>query len=110
MSVEEHGTVDVLTVARDGEVLLTISDHLGWNAVGEHLFHLQEKINAYLSFVETGEIYTKCPQARSGQIVIDVVLKHAIPWEALWFFERASAVIEPSGIQLRHRVLRVRMH
>lgn len=47
-----------------------ISDHLDWDDELEHIHALQEKINAYLRFVESGEILGKYPQAAGKTPVI----------------------------------------
>jgi hypothetical protein len=56
MTVEQHDVVDFISVNAGGDVVLTVSDHLSWDRVNEHLFCLQEKLNCYLRFVESGEI------------------------------------------------------
>jgi uncharacterized protein DUF6572 len=51
MTVEDKNVVDI--ISRDptnGEILLTISDHLDWTDPVKHLGVLQEKINCYLAF------------------------------------------------------------
>ena len=50
MTVEQPGVVDFASIDPVGNAVLTISDHLSWEDVNGHLFHLQEKINAYLRF------------------------------------------------------------
>ncbi|HDR7643838.1 DUF6572 domain-containing protein [Bacillus mycoides] len=42
----------------------------------EHILLLQEKINTYLSFIETGEIYEVYPEAEGKQFVIKVHAKY----------------------------------
>lgn len=47
MSIDQSETVDIISQAPDGTVVLTISDHLEWDAENEHLLLLQEKLNSY---------------------------------------------------------------
>ena len=53
LSIEQTDVVDFMGIDKlTGEIVLTISDHLEWNdADEEHLWLLQEKINAYLRFI-----------------------------------------------------------
>lgn len=91
--------VDFASLDREGNAVLTVSDHLPWDDVNEHLFGLQEKINAYLRFIESGEIYEKYAVAKGRPVVISVVLKFAAPSEAQWFFTRTTAAIETAGFR-----------
>jgi hypothetical protein len=61
MSIEQTNTVDFVTLDEtSGETLLTISDHLAWDEnEGAHLELLQSKLNAYLRFIESGELIHK---------------------------------------------------
>lgn len=106
MSVENSTVVDAIGVERDsGKVILTISDHLDWIGEREHLLALQEKINTYLRFIESGEINDTYPDALGRARVIDVVTKHRPTDVALAFFRKATAVLHAAGVELRTRVL-----
>ena len=97
MTVEQHDVVDFASINADGEVVLTVSDHLPWDPINEHLFCLQEKLNCYMRFIESGEILESYQQAPGRRIVIGVVLKYPAPQDASWFFERASAALNAAG-------------
>jgi hypothetical protein len=75
MTVEDFDKIDFADIDREsGNVNLTISDHLDWNEnKGEHLLALQNKLNSYLEFVESGQIYVKLPSAIGRQINIRVI-------------------------------------
>jgi hypothetical protein len=53
--------------------MLTISDHLVWG--DEHLYMLQEKINKYIDFIESGDIYEKYEQAVGKKFVIELIYR-----------------------------------
>jgi hypothetical protein len=108
MSIEQTGTVDIVNVDRDsGDLLLTVSDHLPWDeGEGQHLLLLQEKLNAYLRFVESGELVKKFPEASGRNIVINVVSKFALSETAQAFFEKAGSAIRVAGFELRFSLLR----
>jgi len=103
MSVEQTDTVDFVGVDRaTGDLLLTISDHLAWDeGEGEHLLLLQGKLNAYLRFIESGEVIKKFPEARGRNLVINVVGKFPMSEQAKLFFEKATAAIQATGFTLK---------
>jgi hypothetical protein len=72
MTVEELKKIDFAGVeTRTGDMLLVISDHLPWDEQeGEHLMTLQDKLNAYLTVIESGEHHTELPKAVGRKIVI----------------------------------------
>src|SRR5437868_13420758 len=57
MSIEQTEIVDFVNSDREtGDLWLTISDHLEWDRnSGEHLVLLQNQLNAYFRFIESGE-------------------------------------------------------
>jgi hypothetical protein len=62
VTVEQLDVVDFAAIdPKTDEVLLVITDHLEWTGEDqpdkEHMLILQEKINRYLAFIESGEIY-----------------------------------------------------
>ena len=105
MSVENADSLDAIGVDEWSEyVVLTVSDHLDWRDEQSHLIALQEKINTYLRFIESGEIDRAYPNAIGRTRVIDVVLRCPPTEKALAFFDDATAILADSGIQLRSRV------
>jgi len=77
MSVVESGTVDGIAV--DGnELRLLISDHLDFNDEYNHLMCLQEKINAYLGFIESRQYAEIYPDSQVESVVIEIHFKYKI--------------------------------
>lgn len=105
MTVEQHDVVDFVAIDPAKTLLLVISDHLPWEEVNEHLWQLQEKLNCYFAFVESGQLYKEYPHTVGLDIVIKILLMHAMPEEARWFFDRTAAVIEEAGwgFEVEHR-------
>jgi len=103
MSIEQTSTVDFVSVDQtSNDLVLTISDHLAWDeGEGEHLLLLQEKLNAYLRFIESGEVVEKFPEARGRNLVINVVGKFPLSEQANLFFEKATAAIQAAGFTLK---------
>ena len=72
ISVDNLEVVDAISIDLKGNAVLTISDHLKWDNVKEHLYILQSKINVYVRFIESGDIYQQYPKAEGRNIVIHV--------------------------------------
>lgn len=108
MSIEQTEKVDFVSVDQASEdLLLTISDHLAWDqGEGEHLLLLQKKLNAYLRFIESGEVAKKFPEARGRNVVINVVGQFPMSEKAKLFFEKASAAIQAAGFTLKFNLFR----
>ena len=100
MTISDIGVVDIVTTNNaNAECVLTISDHLPWDEPG-HLLMLQEKLNTYLSFIESGEIEGPVPDAKYRSIRINVVLAHEPTKEALDFLAQAQSIIRGAGFEL----------
>jgi len=86
MSIAETDTVDGLGFHPETGVLtLLISDHLDWEYEVAHLSILQDKINAYLAFYESGQAAEVAPDydfATRG-FGISVVMRLPVPDTAL---------------------------
>jgi hypothetical protein len=100
MTVENTSTVDAVGTDKEtGEVRLSIFDHLPWDT--EHLCLLQDKINVYLGFIESGEIYVSYPNAKGRPLVIDAYTKFRPTEDAARFLRQAEAVAANYGASLR---------
>ena len=107
MSIEQTGVIDFVGIEKEaGNVVLTISDHLGWEAMDKsHLILLQERINTYLRFVESGELVQQYPSAIGRNVVISVVGKYQPSKDARDFLDQAAAIVAKAGIELRFQFL-----
>lgn len=107
MSVEQTDVVDIIgTEKSTGKVIMTVSDHLDWKDEQSHLLMLQEKLNRYLAFVESGEILSSYPDAKGRSIVFDVVMKNDLPDSARAFFTQVEKTLGSVGVELRYRTYR----
>ncbi|PHN33036.1 hypothetical protein ALQ18_03316 [Pseudomonas marginalis pv. marginalis] len=105
MSVTDANVIDMLGIPKldDSTIILAITDHLGWanpTEQGEHLLMLQAKINAYVAFIESGEIYTEVPGALGKYPIIQVAALYELSEQGERFIKQATAVLEPLGIGL----------
>jgi len=101
MSVENGEVIDVAGRSKNNEIILTISDHLDWEDSESHLLMLQEKVNMYLSYIESDQILESYSDARDCVVVIKVVGKYELNGEAKKFYNDASEVISDAGFELR---------
>jgi hypothetical protein len=107
MSIEQTKTVDAIGIdnATDN-VVLTISDHIGWfEHTDTHLFLLQEKLNSYLSFIESGELVDVYPNAKNRKVVIDIVCKYPLDEQAQEFYQKIDQTVKSAGVELKYRLL-----
>src|SRR5580765_6031885 len=105
MSVERLDVVDSISIDQEtGHVILTISDHLDWSNSLEHQTLLQSKFNKYLAFVESGEIFTRYPDARNRSLSFKVVFKYKPDGGGWQFLARAKRVIATAGFDLKHEI------
>lgn len=66
VSIVEKNKIDGIGKSKtENKVALMIADHLDWENELEHLTLLQEKLNAYISFIESGQVYSVYPEAKS---------------------------------------------
>lgn len=108
MSVENNKVIDSLGVDRkNNEVVLAISDHLPWTAEDtiHHLNMLQDKLNTYLAFIESGELLERYPDAKELQPVIRIYGAYEMNAAAIEYFERAKRTVLQAGYDLRFKHL-----
>ena len=97
MSIDNSKIVDAVGTEKDGTVVtLTVTDHLEWDC-NEHLYKLQEKLNSYLAFIESGEVYASYPKAKGKKIKISVVCRHAPDDQGIIFLNKCRKLIENAG-------------
>lgn len=106
MTIEQTNVVDFVSICtRKNEVVLTISDHLEWDEENEHILLLQEKLNRYLTFIESGELLRSFPSAIGKSIVIDVVCKYPLNAIATEFFKRGVSLFQKAGFRLTYQII-----
>ena len=105
MSVEQPYVVDFVSTDPWGHIVLTIADHLDWSDEKYHIGLLQEKINNYVSFIESGEFYEAFPHARGRQLVIHVVRKCELPALAQEFHTHAATTLRRLNLDFTSALL-----
>lgn len=104
MSVSEPGKIDMWGIPKwdQSKVVLGISDHVGWEQEqeGEHLLLLQEKLNTYIAFIESGEINEAIPSAQGKTPIIRITGKYPLSEQAELFIDRVAETLKDAGIEL----------
>ncbi|PWE41412.1 DUF6572 domain-containing protein [Pseudomonas prosekii] len=103
MSIVETKVVDIIAVPEwePKNVILVISDHLKWGdkaQQGEHLLLLQEKINTYIAFIESGEILESYPPSKGKFPIIRINGLYELPEQAEFFVDRVAQTLKEVGI------------
>jgi len=84
-----------------GEAILFVFDHLNWDNPGEHLQLLQDKINAYLGFIESGQYGEQAPNQKFDKFIIRVISMFQPPSTVEGYIQAAAAQIQQFGVQLQ---------
>jgi len=105
MAIEKSNIVDAVGIEKTtGDVVLTIADYLDWEtSEAQHLELLQEKLNAYLRFIESGELLESYPAAAGHRPVISLVGRCEPSAAAFRFLAAARQCIEAAGFGFTFR-------
>ena len=105
MSIEQSDVIDIISTDRlTGRVVLTISDHLDWSNSAAHQLLLQTKLNRYLAFVESGELFESYPDAKNSQVEFKIVFQFPPDDGGQAFLARVRPIVESAGFELREEV------
>ncbi len=104
MSVENTNTIDFVSL-QENRLILTISDHLEWDKKMKHIFLLQEKINAYLMALESGQVFNLYPESMDKVIVVSLVLKYEPNEVGKSFLSKVNDVLLNAGYNFEYTVL-----
>ena len=102
MSIVETSKIDIVAVLPGSPVVkLVIADHLAWDDFDSHARLLQDKINTYVEFVESGQLSrltaVKIPVA--PVIRITLAVQHEPSMEAKALLALVEKCLVGVGIQ-----------
>ncbi|VUD51023.1 hypothetical protein TDB9533_01338 [Thalassocella blandensis] len=103
MALLDSDTVDAISINSEGEVVLSVIDELPWDE-NKHLVLLQDKINAYIRFVESGEILDSYPKAKGKSIVFKVISKFEIDESGMDFINKLKPILSDINIAIRYEL------
>ena len=103
MSVEDTKVIDFISEKNDS-VILTISDHLEWDEDNEHILLLQEKINAYLMAIESGQLNKKYPASIGKKVTISIALKYEPNENGISFLSNVNDTLINAGYNFDYYV------
>jgi hypothetical protein len=102
-SLDNPNIVDTVGIEKKtGFAILTITDSWDWSDEQQHLLALQDKLNSYFHFIESGQIFHEYPNAKGRKLVIDVVTRFPLPEIGVNFLEKASAACTDLGVTVRN--------
>lgn len=105
MSVENLKSIDVVSIDKNENVVLSISDHLEWDENNEHLLTLQNKINLYIAAIENGSLYNEYPKAKNRNIVINIAAKYPPDNDGKIFLKRVKETLKSAGYGFSFKVI-----
>ncbi|PLW92259.1 MAG: hypothetical protein C0592_11800 [Marinilabiliales bacterium] len=86
------------TDQKKGVVVLTLTDHLNWEDEVAHLKQLQEKLNTYIGYVESGDLAADYPESKDLKVHFEVVFKHQPTARAKDFLNKAKDFLKDINI------------
>jgi len=105
MSLRKIKQVDAIGEDKEsGAIIVTIIDEMNWDNENNHLMLLQEKINNYLSFVESGEIQTSYPSSVNKKVDIKVVMQYEPSKNGITFLDKVKEIVLIAGIGFEYGV------
>ena len=104
MGIDNLSVVDAISLDPQGFVVLTIFDGWDWIDEGEHLLLIQEKINLYFGFIQTGQVVENYPEAAGKKIHINHVMANPLPPQALELLRRANVAAAQLDVKITHKV------
>lgn len=103
MSIDQLDKIDIVSTDKQGDVTLHIADHYDWNSEKEHILLLQDKLNAYLQFIESGQIFEDYPSAADKKIAIEIVFKYPPSESSIIYLQRFVEIVGELGLHLSWR-------
>ena len=110
MAIDNPNTVDGMAIDRERNALvLLLTDHLAWGRPDapdelEHLQLLQDKVNAYISFLESGQFKESYLGENFAMAVIEIHFKHPITENCEKFLNAVQDQVGQLGVKIEARV------
>ncbi len=105
MSIDEKNVFDFISTTSEGQIQLTISDHYSWDE-NLHLQLLQDKINAYLHFIQSGQILKGYPNSIGKKLIIQITMKNDPDSQGYSFLENVQKNMKEENIIFQWNILK----
>jgi hypothetical protein len=108
VGLENPNKLDTIgTETITGDLVLILFDAWEWEseqqALYRHLLALQDKLNAYLAFIESGQLREMYPNSAGQKIRIDIITRFASPEIVGRFLDQARTVAAQLGVTITLR-------
>lgn len=106
MAIDDPNVIDGMALNKENNALvLLLTDHLSWdgeNALSEfdHLNLLQDKINAYISYLESGKYEETYSTEQIAFAIIEIHFKYTITENCEKFLNEVQNQIGQFGIKI----------
>lgn len=108
MAIDNENVVDGIGIDNERKAIcLLLTDHLSWisnaeNTLSEydHLMLLQNKINAYISYLESKQYEQQYPEVAFNMAVIEIHFKYEITENCETFLNSVQDQIGQYGIKI----------
>ena len=110
MAVDNTNVIDGMAIDKEkNAICLLLTDHLPWNVESsmnehDHLVLLQDKINAYISYLETKQYEETYPEANFDMAVIEIHFKYEITQNCENFLNAVQNQIGQYGILIKDHI------
>lgn len=105
MTVMDERIIDLAGLEKKN-LILSICDHLDWGHETDdvHLLMLQNKINDYLQFIESGEVNEQYQPESYEKIIIRIISKYPFNSDCIKFLNLSKQVINDAGFGLEWEI------
>ena len=105
MAVDNVSLIDAIANDKENACLvLLITDHLNWDNESEHLKILQDKINAYVAFIESKQYDEIYHNADFKMAMIEIHFKYDITDSCQKFLQVAQDQLGQIGIKIKAQI------
>lgn len=105
MAVDNASQIDAIANDKENACLvLLITDHLNWDNEFEHLKILQDKINAYVAFIESEQYDEIYPNADFKMAMIEIHFKYDITDNCQKFLQVVQDQLGRIGIKIKAQI------
>lgn len=105
LALENSNSIDAIGIDREKNwVTLALIDSHDWIDEEQHLLLLQEKLNTYLSFIESGEVYSAYKEAEGRDIEISIHFKNDISQSCKFFLNSVEEIVRNAGFIFNYRI------